>query len=803
MLKKRKKSVSIVILVILTVMLLSCGKAYAGKSWSDQLYSKESGMVVLGGDDKFEKVYGISVPDMKVKWTVGMPKSLSVSISQDNNIVYLVAAEDTGLKSNLKAVDLTTGQVKWERRLVDHFRKSKVYIEGDTLYVAMEQKFRDVTYVKLYALDKATGKEKWTPFSIIAAYKNLIKTENGDLVLVVQPVKDGKVQESLLIVKIDKNTGAKTWKQIFEGSAFASDPQENSNKLYFITQIMKEGKNIRTFYTLDEEKGSITSSQSIPEEDKPLGNIQFYREKAVILTEAGRLICLNGGTSDPSQLIAWQINLGSMPYSTPIIQDDKVFVSIVKIHEDETKTYTIIAISAETGQELWKHEVDGILENEFIVDGNKLILGCRNRVQPGDEKKKREEQPFQIIALDTNNGSESWKIEDKGKLDSEFLLKNGILYVQLVGTSEQDGKQYKGHLLNTYDVQNGSKKWSFVSFSKIKTNLYIDEDSVDFGTENGNMISIDLTNGTKIIDFSAGDNNEVDSELAQNGNLIGFATAKGKYFVIDKQKGTLMGVIDLKPWFADWKFPILIGCLMLSASISWFIYQARKGKALFVRRIAGLTAIDEAVGRSTEMGKPVLYITGLADVDDIQTLASLSILGHIAQKTAEYDTPLVVPCCRSVVMSTAQEVVKESYMKAGRPDTYRAENIHYLTDDQFGYVAGVDGIMVREKPAANFYMGKFYAESLILAETGHSTGAIQIAGTAEASQLPFFVAACDYTLIGEELFAASAYLSNDPLQVGSLKGQDFAKAIILLAIAGGCLLVTFGMDWVRVLFMTR
>jgi hypothetical protein len=224
---------------------------------------------------------------------------------------------------------------------------------------------------------------------------------------------------------------------------------------------------------------------------------------------------------------------------------------------------------------------------------------------------------------------------------------------------------------------------------------------------------------------------------------------------------------------------------------------------MFIRRIAGLNAIDEAVGRSTEMGKPIVYVTGLADVEDIQTLASLSIMGHIAQKAAEYDTPMIVPCCRSVVMSTAQEVVKESFMKAGRPDTYRRENIYYLTDDQFGYVAGVDGIMMREKPAANFYLGKFFAESLILAETGHSTGAIQIAGTAETSQLPFFVAACDYTLIGEELFAASAYLSRDPMQIGSLKGQDIAKAIILLTILAGCGLWTLGYDWIKLLFSVQ
>ncbi|MCA9796725.1 MAG: hypothetical protein KC910_33175, partial [Candidatus Eremiobacteraeota bacterium] len=138
----------------------------------------------------------------------------------------------------------------------------------------------------------------------------------------------------------------------------------------------------------------------------------------------------------------------------------------------------------------------------------------------------------------------------------------------------------------------------------------------------------------------------------------------------------------------------------------------------------------------------------------------------------------------------------------GRPDAFVADNVRYLTDDQFGYTAGIDGMMLRERPAANFYMGKFYAESLILAETGHATGAIQIAGTAMPSQLPFFVAACDYTLIGEELFAASAYLSKDPLQVGSLRGQDVGKAIVMVCLVVGALAITFGFDFVKGWFAT-
>ena len=47
------------------------------------------------------------------------------------------------------------------------------------------------------------------------------------------------------------------------------------------------------------------------------------------------------------------------------------------------------------------------------------------------------------------------------------------------------------------------------------------------------------------------------------------------------------------------------------------------------------------------------------------------------------------------------------------------------------------------------------------------------------AQLPFFIAACDYTLIGEELYAASAYLSREPLLLGSLKGQDWMKIVLV------------------------
>ena len=151
-------------------------------------------------------------------------------------------------------------------------------------------------------------------------------------------------------------------------------------------------------------------------------------------------------------------------------------------------------------------------------------------------------------------------------------------------------------------------------------------------------------------------------------------------------------------------------------------------------------------------------------------------------------------------MSVSQEVVKEAYIESGRPDAYNPDNVFMAAADQFSYAAALEGMMVREKPAANLLMGYFYAESLLLAETGSATGAIQIAATDAYTQLPFFVTTCDYTLMGEELYAASAYLSRDPKLLGSLKGQDLGKGIFILVLLLGTLMSTAGSSWFTQIF---
>lgn len=226
--------------------------------------------------------------------------------------------------------------------------------------------------------------------------------------------------------------------------------------------------------------------------------------------------------------------------------------------------------------------------------------------------------------------------------------------------------------------------------------------------------------------------------------------------------------------------------LLMVTFILGNIHRAKSGKDLYIRRIAGLNAIDEAIGRATEMGKPVLMVPGLGQLNAI-SMQALQIFGHVSRTAAKFGTPIRLCCADAAVFTVAQEVIRDVYAGEGLADRYDVDSVRFISDRQFAFAAGVSGIILREQTAATFFLGEFYAESMIFAETANSIGAIQVAGSTEKTQTPFFIAACDYVLIGDEFYAASAYLSREPVLVGSLIGQDWAKVAIMMAVLLGSL----------------
>ena len=242
--------------------------------------------------------------------------------------------------------------------------------------------------------------------------------------------------------------------------------------------------------------------------------------------------------------------------------------------------------------------------------------------------------------------------------------------------------------------------------------------------------------------------------------------------------------------------------LIYCTAIVIMINRAKGGqKVPEIYKVAGLDALDEAIGRATEMGKPIHYSPGIGGLDNPQTMASFAALGYAAKMCARYDTTLIVSNRISVVYPITEEIVRQAYIQEGKLESLNLDNVRFFSEDQFAYASACVGVMNRERPAANLLIGGFWAESLILAEVGAQIGAIQIAGTANTHQIPFFVAACDYCLIGEEIYAAGAYLSKDPILVGNLIAQDWGKMLCTALIVVGSLISAFqsGPNWLNTL----
>lgn len=224
--------------------------------------------------------------------------------------------------------------------------------------------------------------------------------------------------------------------------------------------------------------------------------------------------------------------------------------------------------------------------------------------------------------------------------------------------------------------------------------------------------------------------------------------------------------------------------LLILASFVFTYLQLSKRRTLHIRKLAGIDAVDEAIGRATEMGRPIAYVPGIGDLSNLDTMCGLAILGEVSKRCVNLDTKMFVLNRNLVVQAASTGIVRDAYKAGGKEERFSEDMVRYIAGDQFAFAAGALGTYKRDKPSANFLFGAFWAESLELAEVGNDIGAIQIAGSSSMAQVPFFVAACDYCLIGEEFYAAAAYIGHDPVLTGSIAGQDWGKilAISLLVV---------------------
>jgi len=226
----------------------------------------------------------------------------------------------------------------------------------------------------------------------------------------------------------------------------------------------------------------------------------------------------------------------------------------------------------------------------------------------------------------------------------------------------------------------------------------------------------------------------------------------------------------------------------------YLIYSKRE---IWIRRLPALDFIEEAVGRAAEMGRPVVCqgfgsgTSGMQSSIAPQIMAGLAVLGHAARICARHGTMIIASMRSESVVPVADEVLRTAYRLEGKLDEYLANREEHLPWLQTQ--ASMVALILRARPATGILIGAFWHESVQVAEAFGSVGAVQIGGTGRLYQIPFFAAVCDMNLIGEEIYAVSAYINQTPQMLASMATQDYFKIAGIAFILLGTILATLGM----------
>lgn len=250
-----------------------------------------------------------------------------------------------------------------------------------------------------------------------------------------------------------------------------------------------------------------------------------------------------------------------------------------------------------------------------------------------------------------------------------------------------------------------------------------------------------------------------------------------------------------------------LAILVISFIAFYILMQLSKEEGFDVkaRTFAPIAAIPEAVGRAAEMGKPLYYTTGYGGGtlnharDGPQTVAGISILRYVTRLCAEMGVDIAYYTCIADSLPLVEETMRMGFLEAGKPEEFDIDMVRFQAG-QSPYVTASLGYFQRERPASAIMMGCFYYESVVLAEGAGSVDAMQISGCAKGSQLPFLIAACDYVLLGEELFAASAQIAGDKDQLAVLRAEDWIKMGLVALISLGVILGSAGITTIADIF---
>jgi len=236
---------------------------------------------------------------------------------------------------------------------------------------------------------------------------------------------------------------------------------------------------------------------------------------------------------------------------------------------------------------------------------------------------------------------------------------------------------------------------------------------------------------------------------------------------------------------------LVVLCGALLRVLPWF---KRKG-APRLRPIPALTRLYRAVGLSVEDGTRLLVGLGgesLLAKSGAAALAGLGVLREVTKRTSVGDSPPMAVAGESALALLAQDTLQAGYQSVGAVEYFQPMTGRLAGMTPFSSAAGTMPLMADENVSAAVLAGHFGLESALLADAAERGRVLLVGSTDDPPAQAALYAAAGEVLIGEELFAAPAYLGAGPAHAASLTIQDFLRWMIIIALVSGTALKLFG-----------
>lgn len=240
---------------------------------------------------------------------------------------------------------------------------------------------------------------------------------------------------------------------------------------------------------------------------------------------------------------------------------------------------------------------------------------------------------------------------------------------------------------------------------------------------------------------------------------------------------------------------LALGLLILAGILFAGLTFLRRRSPASLRLIEAYERLNRSVGLAVENGTRLHISLGhgnLVTGRGGSALAGLAMLRRLAERTSVSDRPPVVTSGDASLAILSQDTLHSGYRAAGAEDQYRFSTGRLTGLTPFSYASGTLPTIHDENVSANIVIGALGVEAALLAEASDRENTSLIAASDDLSAQSVFFATSQEPLIGEELFAAGAYIGAGPSHDASLHVQDILRWLIILAIILGSLLKIVG-----------